>query len=697
MRFAVEGRQFVIDGKPDFLLMGELHYFRMDPAVWAERLEQLKASGCNAVAFYVPWRIHEPEDGVYDFTGSLDPRNNLVRWMELVAASGLMAFVRPGPLVYSEMVAEGAPNWVYQNYPEVLKQMWNGKEFTSEGIRTMCAYLHPKWLELTRRWYNRVLPVIAPHMQSKGGPVVLAQICNETPHAFGKLGFEQHPEEFGFGREDGLWATYLREKYGTIEQVNARLGTSWPSFAEAGPLWVSESPQAPGLARPEGAAQEAQDAEAWEFFHTCYLPLYFRTLTGYMRENGIDCTIVHNSYNPKQVWGHAEPARRNPGLLIGVDSYYSLYGQLDAKGLNYFCEMGSESLRANHPVPEFVVEFESGYWNDEPWVYGPQMYAWTLWTFAWGMKGINMYMFAGGENRRGLGFFGTSHGWQAPVQPDGTLAEHYGYIQKALAEVKEQRWLLDSEIEYDLTLGVENRPGCFDSGLLSKAQQASFHFFRANLAANWVDLLTADLTGRPVVWAVSDGKMSREVQEKLLAYARQGGSLVLQGPMPDRNYDGAPCTVLKDALGLQLGEYSPYVAFTGPHCGKVVIGGQEFWTAGDVQAIEGDGEVVAETPEGKPAIVRVKAGRGSITWMPMHIPFNLYSQVEICRAVLSGVGVSAHVASMKHRAIVRRLPGGSRKLIALNYHPIPLKEPITVDGRTITVETAPYSWAVVDL
>ena len=57
-------------GKRIFLISGEIHYFRVSRADWRKRLELFKESGGNCVATYVPWLLHEPREGEYDFSSS---------------------------------------------------------------------------------------------------------------------------------------------------------------------------------------------------------------------------------------------------------------------------------------------------------------------------------------------------------------------------------------------------------------------------------------------------------------------------------------------------------------------------------------------------------------------------------------------------------------------------------------------------
>jgi len=59
-------------GRPHRVLAGSLHYFRVHPDQWADRLRRVAAMGLNTVDTYVPWNFHEPRPGRYRFTGAHD-------------------------------------------------------------------------------------------------------------------------------------------------------------------------------------------------------------------------------------------------------------------------------------------------------------------------------------------------------------------------------------------------------------------------------------------------------------------------------------------------------------------------------------------------------------------------------------------------------------------------------------------------
>lgn len=50
-----------MDGKSFRIYSGSMHYFRIMPEYWEDRLRKLKAAGFNTVETYVCWNMHEPK------------------------------------------------------------------------------------------------------------------------------------------------------------------------------------------------------------------------------------------------------------------------------------------------------------------------------------------------------------------------------------------------------------------------------------------------------------------------------------------------------------------------------------------------------------------------------------------------------------------------------------------------------------
>ena len=84
------GDQFYLHDKPFKIISGAIHYFRVVPEYWQDRLEKLKALGCNTVETYVPWNMHEPREGEYHFAGMYDIRT----FIQTAAKLGLYVILR---------------------------------------------------------------------------------------------------------------------------------------------------------------------------------------------------------------------------------------------------------------------------------------------------------------------------------------------------------------------------------------------------------------------------------------------------------------------------------------------------------------------------------------------------------------------------------------------------------------------------
>ena len=67
-----DDRSFLINDERIWLISGEIHYFRVPDALWADRLVKAKRAGLNCISTCVAWNLHEPEEGKWDFEGQKD-------------------------------------------------------------------------------------------------------------------------------------------------------------------------------------------------------------------------------------------------------------------------------------------------------------------------------------------------------------------------------------------------------------------------------------------------------------------------------------------------------------------------------------------------------------------------------------------------------------------------------------------------
>ena len=106
-----------IDGKETKIVSGAMHYFRIHPEYWEDRLLKLKEAGCNCVETYVAWNLHEKREGQFDFSGWLD----LGIYIDMAKEMGLYAIIRPGPYICSEWDFGGMPWWILKEQDIALR------------------------------------------------------------------------------------------------------------------------------------------------------------------------------------------------------------------------------------------------------------------------------------------------------------------------------------------------------------------------------------------------------------------------------------------------------------------------------------------------------------------------------------------------------------------------------------------------
>lgn len=56
------------DGVPFRIISGSVHYFRMLPSQYEDRLYKARMAGLNTVQTYVPWNLHNPQPGAYNLS-----------------------------------------------------------------------------------------------------------------------------------------------------------------------------------------------------------------------------------------------------------------------------------------------------------------------------------------------------------------------------------------------------------------------------------------------------------------------------------------------------------------------------------------------------------------------------------------------------------------------------------------------------
>lgn len=149
-------RQIFIDGKAEQIRSGAMHYFRLHPAQWRERIAALKCCGLNTLETYMPWNLHEKEEGKFNFEGILD----IASYIRMAAEAGLYVILRPGPYICSEWDLGGLPAWLMVKNCRLRSSDKTFMKYASRYLAAVCSEVRPL-------------------LYSNGGPIIAVQIENE--------------------------------------------------------------------------------------------------------------------------------------------------------------------------------------------------------------------------------------------------------------------------------------------------------------------------------------------------------------------------------------------------------------------------------------------------------------------------------------------------------------------------------------
>ena len=156
-RLTYDQNQFYLDGNPFRIVSGTIHYFRVVPEYWEDRLKKLRAAGFNCVETYTCWNLHERKEGKFDFEGGLD----IARFVRTAKDLGLYVILRPGPYICAELEFGGLPSWL----------------LTYQKMHLRCY--DEEFLSKVSRYYKELFGQLRPYFGENGGNIIAVQVENE--------------------------------------------------------------------------------------------------------------------------------------------------------------------------------------------------------------------------------------------------------------------------------------------------------------------------------------------------------------------------------------------------------------------------------------------------------------------------------------------------------------------------------------
>ena len=354
-----------------------MHYWRLPVDAWRDGLRALKAMGVPMVETYVPWGVHEPEPGQWDF-GQTDPRKDLGRFLDLAAEEGLRAFARPGPHINAELTYFGLPAHIVHD-PTMQARSPSGRPvvlFFPPRMFPVPSHASDAYHRATGRWFDHVAEVVAPRLYPQGN-VVLLQVDNEVGYFFRNGPFCQDYHEDALVR----WIAHLEQVHGSEEAAGAAHQRAYETWADA----IPPKRFGEGVHGEKPGRGELTLQLDWASFQEELLTYAIGRMARRMREAGLEgVPTVHNVSLGEQGLQASVPALSDHVDLVGLDYYHPAREHRTVKRRTLYLDGTVGTAYA----PELGL-------GAPPW-FTPLAHEDSLYTamcgLAFGLRGYNHYM-----------------------------------------------------------------------------------------------------------------------------------------------------------------------------------------------------------------------------------------------------------------------------------------------------------------
>lgn len=697
------GRIF-IDGKPVFVLSGEMHYYRQPKENWQHLLDEAKEMGLNCISSYVPWILHEEEEGGYCFEDTLD----LGAFIDLCKENGLYFFVRPGPYIMAEMKKEGIPYWVTKKHPDAVPIGFDGEKKPCNTI----DYLNPEYLQECRKWYQKIMEIIVPRLQCNGGNIIGVQLDNEI----GMLNWvTNHPT-----LNDNvlrMMENYLAEHYSQAE-----LEKRYPF------LKMEESERFAAMRSPE-------EEYAVEFHHDfgmfmrTYYARYVKELKTYAEEFGVRDTPffinIHGTGEsrifefPLGISQLYEAYNQDEGLIGGTDVYLGEPTEGRYQDLYVINAWTDAMNKKGNPLTS--IEFEC---SDAPYCslngmrFHPSATSHKmLMCLSQNARMLSFYVFSGGVNyllkhpeedgNGRMAFTGELHGFNAPVQPDGTHNYSFRYIKDTAKAIHALNELIASSEQVTDPVSLGFIPDYFLTEAVYGKSEKMMEIFKNlkrlrcegqidnicrallgyHICFDGTDIQNEEIPEGKVIVVLSARYMDECIQQKLADFIRCGGKVILYGEVPEYDMEGKACTILKDFMGLREVQYvrntAPVYYPSMTACNEME-GIAPMQCGNFVQAFRKDDDAVLELygSEKMCGVIR-RIGRGLVCAVTGDYP----AQMQFWGKIFEKFGIRPRLKADHYRQGIymaqTESPDGQKLLYLMNLDYVDKKTDLIVDGEVL--------------
>ncbi len=396
-----------IHGREKPLYSGSVHYWRMKRENWNKVLDHICHMGFEIIETYIPWSVHEHEEGRFDF-GEIEKNKDLDGFLTLCKEKGLYVIVRPGPHINAEMTLFGYPEWILMDEEIQAKNPWGTTvvyPFVTKQF-PIPSYASEKLYRKAEGYFMRLQPVLKKHA-GENGCILLIQADNETCNFFRDRPYIMDYSEASIS----LYHLFLEDRYKELGALNTLYRSSYGSFED--------------IPAPRGfAGKEKEDLPYyfdWVEYKEYQILYSLKKMLDIIGKLELGIPVFHNcayqDYTPVSVRRDEEI----DGLEVaGMDAY-------PEPGDTRMLRRRIRYLAGSSRLP-YVPEFGSGSWFDrEVLLTAEEEEFGYLYALMNGLKAVNFYMLA--ERDRWTG---------CPVTNDGRVRRaYYEMFQSLMKMMKE--------------------------------------------------------------------------------------------------------------------------------------------------------------------------------------------------------------------------------------------------------------------
>ncbi len=559
-----EDKKILINGKPKTILAGEIHYFRLDVEQWEDRIVRLKNLGFNAVATYIPWSIHEQEQGIIDLDGKTKPQYNLGYFLELVQKHDLYFIARPGPFTMAETIGDGVPLWLSENYDEINIITWDN----NKAPTVTRDYMADAFQKYAKIWLDEVYQLLTPY---KSKNLISIQLDNEI----GMLSWVSNSPELSDNNINLLQRFIIENNFQddySFDVNNIGLCTEY-------------------FRSPKEEYVVAYHYHLGLFNRSKYCD-YVDFLKNVTHDAGLDSV-------PLVINIHGTGGGRLFGYPIGLsqlqDTYFDdanmtagsdLY--FDDTTLSNFHEvylasaLTEATLGAGQPLMSMEFNSTSGDYGNSLMQrkLNSSLEIQSYLLLSQNNKLVNYYLFTGGYNdfkniktgdgRDRIGNTGEHHGYGAPIGPTGKDAYFIDVIDRignfnqvhgdklaSMNQIKDSVSIgfiseyYGTEFKYPNSKNIQevydniarNRDNIINNTLIKYALIKNIQLDVTNLSKENIDT--------KLLLIGSSKYMPRYIQEKIVDFLKSNGQIIFVGEPPHFDVDGSKCEVLISYMRIQ--------------------------------------------------------------------------------------------------------------------------------------------------